>query len=306
MASFFDEIARNRIKSILMLLIFGAFFCIIITFVSYYFGLSIELGLVISGIVLLIYGLFVYYSGDKFVLKTSGAKPADKAEYPTLYSALEGLAAAQQIPMPKVYVINDQNPNAFATGRNKKHASIAVTTGLLAIMDRSELEAVIAHEASHIGNNDIQFMMIAIVFAGAIGIIAGILRMSFFFGGPGGRRNGESAGILLLIGLIVGLLAPFFAMLIRLAISRRREYMADANGARMTRDPASLASALGKIKDFTQNPQKAAAAKQSGNYANPVTTYLYFSNPINMQSVTNLFSTHPPIDERIKRLQNMH
>ena len=301
MASFFDEIARNRIKSILMLLVFGAFFCIVITFVSYYFGLSIELGLVISGVVLLIYGLFVYYSGDKFILKTSGAKPADKAAYPTLYSAVEGLAAAQQIPMPKVYVINDQNPNAFATGRNKKHASIAVTTGLLAIMDRSELEAVIAHEASHIGNNDIQFMMIAIVFAGAIGIIAGIMRMSFFFGGPGGRRNGESAGILLLIGLLVGLLAPFFAMLIRLAISRRREYMADANGARLTRSPQSLASALTKIKNFTPSPTKGPVHNVS-----QVTAPMYFSNPFKKSSISNIFSTHPPIDERIKRLQNMY
>lgn len=301
MASFFDEIARNRIKSILMLLVFGAFFCIVITFVSYYFGLSIELGLVISGVVLLIYGLFVYYSGDKFILKTSGAKPADKAAYPTLYSAVEGLAAAQQIPMPKVYVINDQNPNAFATGRNKKHASIAVTTGLLAIMDRSELEAVIAHEASHIGNNDIQFMMIAIVFAGAIGIIAGIMRMSFFFGGPGGRRNGESAGILLLIGLLVGLLAPFFAMLIRLAISRRREYMADANGARLTRSPQSLASALTKIKNFTPSPMKGPV-----HNVNQVTAPMYFSNPFKKSSISNIFSTHPPIDERIKRLQNMY
>ncbi len=301
MASFFDEIARNRIKSILMLLAFGALFCIVITLVSYYFGLSISLGLMISGVVLLIYGLFVYFSGDKFVLKTAGAKPADKAAYPTLYSAVEGLSAAQQIPMPKVYVIEDQNPNAFATGRNKKHASIAVTTGLLAIMDRSELEAVIAHEASHIGNNDIQFMMVAIVFAGAIGIIAGIMRMSLFFGGVGGRRNGESGGLLLLIALLVGLLAPLFAILIRLAISRRREYMADANGARLTRSPQSLASALTKIKNFTPSPAKGPVKN-----VNQVTAPMYFSNPFKKSSISNLFSTHPPIDERIKRLQNMY
>ena len=301
MASFFDEIARNRLKSVLMLMTFGAFFFIVITLASFYFGLSLGMGMVISGIVLVLYGTFVYTSGDKFVLKVSGAKPADKAQYPTLYSAVEGLSAAQQIPMPKVYIINDQNPNAFATGRNTKHASIVVTTGLLALMNRQELEGVIAHEASHIGNNDIQFMMVAIVFAGAIGIAAGIIRMSFFFGGMGGRGRGENAGMLLLIGLLVGLLAPLFALLIRLAISRRREYMADANGARLTRAPKFLASALTKIKNYKPNPM-------AGPIHNPneVTAPLYFSNPFKKSSVMNIFSTHPPIEERIRRLESMY
>ena len=301
MASFFDEIARNRLKSVLMLLIFGAFFFIVITFASFYFGLSLGMGMVISGAVLILYGVFVYTSGDKVVLKVSGAKPADKAQYPTLYSAVEGLSAAQQIPMPKVYIINDQNPNAFATGRNKKHASIAVTTGLLAIMNRQELEGVIAHESSHIGNNDIQFMMVAAIFAGAIGIAAGIIRMSFFFGGGGRGGRGESAGIFLLIGLLVGLLAPFFALLIRLAISRKREYIADANGARLTRAPKSLASALTKIKNYKPDPT-------AGPVRNPneVTASLYFSNPFKKASAMNIFSTHPPIDERIRRLESMY
>lgn len=298
MASFFDEIARNRLKSLVLMSLFSLLFVGIIFFVTLYFGLGI-LGLALAVMLVALYALFTYFTGDKFVLKMSGAKEADRNQYKTLYSAVEGLAAASQIPMPKVYIINDPNPNAFATGRNKKHASIAVTTGLLSMMNREELEGVIAHESSHIGDNDIQFMMVAVVFAGAIGIIAAVFRSMFFFGIGGNNRN--NGGILIIVALVVGLLAPLFAMLIRLAISRRREYMADANGARLTRAPKYLADALTKIKAYSANPQAAPAKK-----ANEVTAPLYFSNPLKASSVMNLFSTHPPIDERIRRLQQMY
>ncbi len=298
MASFFDEISANRAKSLLLMAVFTLFFLGIIFLLELIFGGGLFL-LILGFILILIYAAFVYFAGDKVILKTSGAQPADPDKYRDLYEVVEGLALATQIPKPKVYVINDPNPNAFATGKNKKAASIAVTSGLLGMMDKSELEGVLAHETSHIADNDIQFMMIAIVFAGAIGLIAAVMRGAFLFGGISGR--GRNGGSILIIALVIGLLAPVFALLIRLAISRRREYMADANGARITRNPAELASALTKIKQFSAQP-KAPPVK----HANEVNASLYFANPFNSKSFMNLFSTHPPIDDRIDKLQHMY
>jgi heat shock protein HtpX len=298
MASYFDEIAKNNLKSLLLFVIFGALFA----FIVYIFVLILGGGLIafiIGVIIIVIYAVIVYFIGDKVVLRASNAKEADRNQYKTLYDIVEGLAAANEIPPPKVYIIDDPNPNAFATGKNRKASSIVVTTGLLNTMDKNELEGVLAHETSHILENDIKVMMIAVVFAGAIGLIAAFLRLSFLFGGMGGR--GRNGGLLLIIGLIVGLLAPFFALLIRLAISRRREYIADANGARIIRNPGALASALQKIKDYSASP-KATPVK----HANEITANLYFSNPFNAKSMLNIFSTHPPIDERIKRLKAMY
>lgn len=304
MGNFFDEIARNRLKSVLLMCVFSAFFF----FVIYLFVLLVGgglIGLFLGGVLILAYAFFSYFYGSSVILKISGAKEADAAKYPKLYSIVEGLASAAGIKQPKIYVINDPNPNAFATGRNKKSASVAVTTGLLSMMSTEELEGVLAHEISHVYNNDIQFMMLAIVFGGAIGLIAAFLRYSFFFGGFGESRNG--GGYILLIELALAIIAPLIAMLLRLAISRRREYMADANGARMTRDPGALASALQKIKAYDQTPKTAQPAQQRQvHQPNPVTSSLYFSNPLNRESISNLFSTHPPIDERIKRLRQMH
>ena len=299
MASFFDEIARNRFKSVILMFLFSLLFVGIILLFTTYLGLGI-FGLAIAVVLVLLYAVFIYAAGDKLVLKMSGAKEADRNQYGSLYNAVEGLSAAAQVAMPKVYIINDPNPNAFATGRNKKVSAIAVTSGLYSMMDRKELEGVIAHETSHISNNDIQFMMVAVVFAGAIGIIAAFIRTMFFFGGIGGNSRNNN-GMILIIALVVGLLAPLFALLVRLAISRRREYMADANGARLTRDPGALAAALKKIKGYTASPQ-ATPVKQ----ANEVTASLYFANPFKASGMMNLFSTHPPIDERIKRLQSMY
>ena len=303
MASFFDEIARNRLKSLLLMVLFSLLFFAIIYAVVWLFGGGL-FGLMVGGAIVIGYAFFSYFYGSSMVLKMSRAKPASQNDYPVLYEVVGGLAAAGQIKMPKIYVIDTKDPNAFATGRNKNNASVAVTTGLLGMMNKDELEGVLAHEISHIYNNDIQFMMLTVVFGGVIGLIAAFFRYSFFFGGFGG--NNRNGGLLILVELALAIIAPIIATLLRLAISRKREYMADANGARMTRDPGSLASALGKIRDFTQNPQKVAAAQQGSSYANPVTTYLYFSNPISMKSIGNLLSTHPPIEERIKRLQNMH
>lgn len=298
MASFFDEIARNKVSSWILFGAFTLLFLGIIFLFELVFGGGLIV-LVIGFILILIYGAFVYFLGDRAVLALSKAKVADRGQYTMLYDIVEGLAAAAQLPMPKIYVINDPSPNAFATGRNKKASSIAVTGGLLAIMNRQELEGVLAHEMSHVYNNDILFMMVAVVFAGAIGIVSAVVRNIFLFGGLGGRnRNG---GILILIALVIGILAPIIALLLKLAISRRREYMADANGARLIRDPGALASALKKIQQYSVNPQ----ARPMAN-ANEITASLYFSSPFKGSSIMNIFSTHPPIAERIKRLQAMY
>ncbi|MDE1870743.1 MAG: M48 family metalloprotease [Candidatus Micrarchaeota archaeon] len=297
MASFFDEIHRNKLKSILLMLAFGAIFGgIVFLFVYLLGGGPIAFGAGIAIIVL--YAFVSYQYGSALVLKMSRAQIADKKQYPQLYNIVEGLAMASQIKMPDVYVINDPNPNAFATGKNKNHASIAVTTGLLSMMSKNELEGVIAHEMSHIYNNDIQFMLFAVVFAGVIGLMSAVLRNLFFFGFGEERGNG---GILVLVGIVLGLLAPLFALLLRLAISRRREYMADANGARIIREPEYLASALKKIQQYEKKPN-ATPVKN----ANEMTASLYFANPFTVRSIMNLFSTHPPIEDRIKRLESMY
>ena len=299
MASYFDEIAANRLKSLALMVIFMALFSGIIYLLVILLGGGL-FAFAVGFIVILLYAAFVYLAGDKVVLKVSGATIADKSKYPELYNIIEGLASAIQVPMPKVYTINDANPNAFATGRSKKVSAVAVTTGLLSMMNKRELEGVLAHEMSHISNNDIQFMMIAVVFAGVIGLVSVFIRSIFLFGGLGNSRN-NGAGLLLLVGLVIGVLAPIFALLIRLAISRRREYMADANGARLIRDPEGLADALTKIKAYSAAPQS-----QPVKRASEMTASLYFSNPFKASSVANIFSTHPPIDERIKRLKAMY
>ncbi len=298
MASYFDEVSKNNIRSLLLFLVFGAFFAAIIYLFVVFLGGGL-FAFIIGIIVVLAYAAFVYFTGDKVVLAASRAKEADRTQYKALYDVVEELAVANQIPQPKVYIMNDPNPNAFATGKNRKASSIAVTTGLLDIMDKNELQGVIAHETSHIFENDVQVMMVAIVFAGAIGLMAAFIRSIFLFGGFGG--NNRNGGILLLIGLVIGILAPIFALLIRLAISRRREYMADANGARIIRNPQALASALEKIKSYTSDPRA-----QGVKHANEITANLYFSNPLKKSSILNIFSTHPPIDERIKRLRAMY
>jgi heat shock protein HtpX len=299
MTSFFDEIAKNKLSSVLLLIIFGLFFAFIVYLLVVLLGGGL-FGFIIGAIVIAAYACFSYFYGDKLVLKVSHAKEADPKEYKQLYNIIQGLALANQTPMPKVYIIQDPSPNAFATGRDRKHAAVAVTTGLLQMMDKRELEGVLAHEMSHILDNDILFMMIAIVFAGSIGLIAAFIRYSFLFGAVG-RERGEAGLIILIVALVMSILAPIFALLVRLAISRRREYMADANGARIIRDPAALAGALKKIEAYTQNPKTPPLA-----HANELTASLYISNPFKSNSWKNIFSTHPPIEDRIKRLQAMY
>ncbi len=302
MASYFDEISRNRMRSLLLMAVFFLLFAGIIYVLAWAFGAGVlTLPLLAIGMVLVaLYAYIVYNYGSKLVLRVSGAQPADRKQYPTLYEVVEGLSLATQNKIPGIYVIQDNNPNAFATGK-KSDPSIAVTTGLLATMNKAELQGVLAHEISHVADNDILYMTVAVAFAGAIGLIAGYLRLSAFFGGMGGGRGRGNGGLILLVALVIGVLAPIFALLIRLAVSRRREYMADANGARLTRSPRSLASALAKIKAYTQAP-----GATSVKHASEVSESIYFANPFTASNLSNLFSTHPPIDERIKRLQAMY
>jgi heat shock protein HtpX len=298
MASFFDEINRNRINSAILIILFCGLFAAILYLVVWILGGGI-FALAIGSMLILIYALFSYFYGHKLVLKVSGAQKADPKQYSFLFATVEGLAAAIQVPTPEIYIINDPNPNAFATGRDRKHACVAVTTGLLTMMNKEELEGVLAHEMSHIQDNDILYMMIAVIFAGVIGIVAALLRNALLFGMLGEDRRG--GGMIILIAIVVGILAPIFALLLKFAISRRREYMADANGARLIRDPGALASALKKIQAYTKQPNAKPVRK-----ANEINSALYFSNPLKGGSIMNIFSTHPPIEERIARLQKMY
>lgn len=242
--------------------------------------------------------LFGYFAGDKVALTSSGAKQIQKEDAPELWRLVENLCITGGIPMPKVYIIQDASPNAFATGRNPKHASIAFTTGLLETLDRSELEGVVAHELSHVKNYDILVMTIVIVLVGIIMLLADwVLRMTFFGRSNGDNRNGGSqlTLILVVVGLALSILSPLFAELIKLAISRSREYLADASGALLTRHPEGLAKALEKISRNAKPMQR----------ANKATAHLFISSPFGAKKARSLFSTHPPAEERIRRLYAM-
>lgn len=240
-----------------------------------------------------------YFQGDKIALWTSGAKPITREENKYVWNLVENLSIANGTPTPKIYIMDDPAINAFATGRKPELASIAVTRGAIAKLTNEELEGVLAHELSHVKNYDIRFMTLVAVMVGAISILAHIfLRSRFLFSGR--RSNdreggGQIAAIFMIVGIVLAILSPIIAELIKLAISRRREYLADASGALLTRYPAGLASALGKIA-ADNLPLKTASA---------ATAHLFFANPFSTKSFSNLFSTHPPIEERIKKLREM-
>jgi heat shock protein HtpX len=276
----------------MVLLVFSFFLFLGVAWsASYVLSLG-EFGFIILGGVGIIYILFAYFAGDRLVLSMSGAKEVTREEQPFLYNIVEGMALAAAIPMPKIYVIESDAPNAFATGKDPKNASIAVTTGLLKIMKREELEGVVAHEMSHIGNLDIRFMLYAVVIVGAIALLGDLVGRMIFFGGS--RRDSKGSGALVIIALVFMILAPIFAELVRLAISRQREFLADATAAKITRYPEGLASALEKL---SANSVPLSAATST-------TAPLYIVNPF-AGKMGHLFSTHPPIEERVKRLRNM-
>jgi len=278
--------------------LFSVFLIIIIGlgwFLSYYFQ---DQAILFIAVFISIFMSFIsYWYSDKIVLATAGAKPVEHDQAPELYHLVENLCITAGLPMPKIYIINDPSPNAFATGRDAKHAVVAVTSGLLQSLNKTELEGVISHELSHIGNHDILLSTVAVVLVGAITLLADIFLRGRLFGGRGRDREGGQAGaILMLIGIVFIILSPIFAQLLQLAISRKREYLADASGALLTRYPEGLASALEKI---SQNPNQLHSANQA-------TAHLYISNPFKGKGVSKLFMTHPPIEERVKRLRGMN
>lgn len=236
-----------------------------------------------------------YWYSDKLALASTGAKPVTKEAAPDVYNIVENLAIAEGMPMPKVYVIDDLAPNAFATGRDPKHGVVAVTTGLLRMMDRSELEGVLAHELSHIKNRDTLVMTVVVVLLGFVTLLSDFFLRSMMYGGGGNDRDNKLGAIMVVVGLALAILSPIIAQLIQLAISRKREFLADASGALMTRYPEGLASALQKIGAYSQ-PMRTA---------NDATAHLFISSPFGAKSIKGLhklFMTHPPVEERVKAL----
>ena len=297
----FQSIASNKRKSALLvffmlILTVGAGFAIAYAF----FGGTVEvgvIGLAAAFAFSLIMACISYFSGDMIMLALGHAREADKVSHQKLYNVVEEISLAAGLPMPRVFVIDDPAPNAFATGRNPKNSAVAVTTGLLDRLDRDELQGVIAHELSHIGNYDILYAMMVGVLVGTIVILSDIAWRSMRFRSHGGsRRGGKGAGLIILIGLVFIILAPIFATMVQFAISRRREYLADATGAKLSRFPEGLARALEKI--VGAGPRTAAASRAM--------QHLYIVNPFRpTKSINALFDTHPPIQDRIARLRSM-
>jgi heat shock protein HtpX len=294
-----SQISNNKLKSLVIITLFVAF----ITTAVYIYGKSLGYGLSYAGIALIISGLMgflSYYYSDKMILGMSGAKQIKKSDNPLLFRTVENLCIGAGLPMPRIYIIPDTAPNAFATGRDPKHAVVCVTTGILEKLNKAELEGVIAHELSHIKNFDIRVMSIVVILVGLVALLADMFMRSMWFGG--GRRNrdsGNAQGIFMIIGIVLAILSPLIATLIQLAVSRKREFLADASGALLTRYPEGLASALLKIsKD-----------KEPLEAANNATAHLYIENPfkgkISGSWFANLFNTHPPVEERVKILRSM-
>jgi heat shock protein HtpX len=296
MATLYTQQGRNVFRTWMLMTVFLALVILIGWGASYYFNSSAVL--YVAVVFALGMNLYAYWFSDRVAIASARATPADENEYRELHRIVENLAITAGLPKPRVYIINDPAPNAFATGRDKEHAVVAVTTGLLGMMDKSELEGVIAHELSHVGNRDILVMTVAVVLVGFISVLANIaLRTSVWGGGNERERNGNPLAI---VGFIVAIIfAPLAAQLIQLAISRRREFLADASGALLTRYPEGLERALQKIGQYGAPMRHASTA----------TAHLFISNPFGThpagQWLQKLFSTHPPIPERIAALEGL-
>ncbi len=296
--SFHDEQSRNRRDSLLLAVIVSAVLFALIVSISYIWAPDAVYVMVpISLIFVFIYTWSSYQYGDRVVLSSTGAVPAEGPQYTYLNDTVEGLAIAAGIPKPKVYVVPSDELNAFATGKDPEHASVAVTTGLMRALDRQELEGVIAHELSHVRNRDIQFMTLVAVLVGLVGILSHMILRSYWWGGRRGKRDRDRGNIGLIIvavGFVLAIFAPILTRLVQLAVSRRREYMADASGAELTRYPDGLADALEKIGKHNRGDMKVSEA----------VSHLFIADP-NRSALDALYATHPPIEERIKRLREM-
>lgn len=290
----YSAIAANKRKTLFIMIAFILFVTGLVYLISQIYGGG-NPAIFIGGLVgSILYALFTYYAGSRMALAVNGARKIEKKDDPRLWRIVENLSITNGMPMPAVYIMDDPALNAFATGRDPKHSAVCATTGLLAVMDDTELEAVMAHELGHVKNYDIRVSMIAFALTAVISLVADmILHFTWFSGND--EREGNSGLIALGIGLVAAIIAPIVAMMIQAAISRQREYLADATGALTTRYPDGLARALAKI-------QQGGSATRSQNTA---TAHLFFANPLRGNSLTKLFSTHPPIEDRIARLQKM-
>lgn len=294
MATIYTQQASNTRRTWLLMAVFLAIVVALGYLISFYYNNQAILYIAI--IFSLVMNFAGYWWSDKIVLSLAGAHPADHDSNTELYHLVENLSITAGLPMPKLYIIEDNAPNAFATGRDKKHAVVAVTTGLLSILNKNELEGVIAHELSHIGNRDILLQSVVVVLVGMIAILSDMfVRSRLVFGN---RDNNKGGGIIALVGLIFIILSPIIASLIQLAISRQREYLADSSGALLTRYPEGLASALEKISAYPGLLKRASNA----------TAHLYISNPFGAKAskgLASLFMTHPPVESRVAKLREM-
>jgi heat shock protein HtpX len=287
----YSSIAANKRNTVMIMALFVGLVSAIGWAISYLYGNQSIAYWVIGAAA--VYALLQYFAASKLALAMTGAHEIQKRDNPRLYRIVENLSIATGMPTPKVYLIDDPAPNAMATGRDPKHASVAATTGIMEIMDDRELEAVMAHEMGHVQNYDIRVSMIAFGLVSAIGILSDLAIQMFWFGGD--RREGNGVHpVVLIIGIVLILVAPVLAMLIQFAISRQREYLADATGAMTVRDSEGLARALEKLQLYGQPMQRQSTS----------TAHLFFNNPLKSNFVSKLFSTHPPLEERIARLRD--
>ena len=307
--TFYAEESANRRKSFLLALLVVAFLAVFGYIIGYVVGLGsgneaiFGIGALLIAVAFGFLGAIgSYYGGDQLVLASSHAKEIGPQQAPELFNVVNELAVAAGVPMPKVYIIDDPSPNAFATGRDPQHSSVAITTGLLQKLDREELQGVIGHEMSHVRNYDIRFTLIVGGMVGSIALLAQLfLRYTFWFGGGRNRddNNNGSGGlgaILFIVGIVLAILAPFFTALVQMAVSRQREYLADASSVELTRNPHGLERALAKL----------AADNEPLHSANGATQHLYIVNPLKkLGGGSALFSTHPPIVDRINRLRQL-
>jgi heat shock protein HtpX len=302
----YEQIASNKRKTVFLLLVSFLLLVAVGYVIGYLYG-SPWVGLAIAVGIALVLQIGAYYSGDKIVLASARARAVTPEDEPRLHNIVEGLAIAAGVPKPAVYVVPEQSPNAFATGRDPEHSSVAVTQGLLDTMNRVELEGVLGHEMSHVVDRDILYGTIVATVIGAVVLLSEFFLRSWWWGGFGGRRSDQGNGnggvvelIVFAVGFALLILAPLLGQLIRLAVSRNREYLADAQGAMLTRYPPGLISALKKIQD----------APHAMRSANNATANLWFDQPSRVQGpqtgrMEKLFSTHPPIEDRIRRLEEM-
>jgi len=296
----YSEINSNKLKTYIALILFVVF----VSFVAFVIGKALGLQggplLILAFFISLFFSFISYFFSDKIVLSLHGARPANREEHFDLYTVTENLALAAGLPKPRVYIIPDAAPNAFATGRDYKHAVVVVTQGLLEVLDRRELEGVIAHELSHIKNYDILLMTVVSVLVGVIVYLTDFFMRSLWWRNRDNNREGSA--IMMVVAIVVAVLSPILATLLQLAVSRRREFLADASAAYITRYPTGLASALEKI---AQNPHKLSTASNG-------TAHMFIENPFGADRQSSktswwirLFSTHPPVEERIAKLQGM-